>query len=69
VSSLEQIFSRNYVKIIPRVDLDSIIAASLLLHNLAERGVEVVVNFDLKNVLEGGDGRGLTIEFTPAEKR
>jgi single-stranded-DNA-specific exonuclease len=65
VSSLEQIFSGNYVKIIPRVDLDSIIAASLLLHSLAERGVEVVVNFDLKNALEGGKEEILLLNLSP----
>ncbi|WP_440060188.1 hypothetical protein ACSU1N_03330 [Thermogladius sp. 4427co] len=47
-----QIASKGFVRIVPRLDIDSIFAASILFHNLAKRNVGVVLNLDLSVLLE-----------------
>ncbi len=52
MSSIEQVFSKSFIRVVPRIDIDSILAASIMLHNLPERGVDVAISFDTTSVLE-----------------
>jgi len=50
-------YAREYgvVRIIPKIDIDSLIAAGLLWKNLEEHNISATINFDLKLVVEETD--------------
>ena len=50
-------YAREYgaIRIIPKIDIDSLIAAGLLWKNLEEHNISATINFDLKLVVEETD--------------
>ncbi|MCD6301428.1 MAG: hypothetical protein J7L82_05090 [Staphylothermus sp.] len=47
-------YAKEYgvVRIVPKIDIDSLIAAGLLWKNLEEHNISATINFDLKLVVE-----------------
>ncbi|ADI32710.1 hypothetical protein [Staphylothermus hellenicus] len=52
---LKTINNYGYVRIVPRIDLDSLIASSILFKNLNEHRVKTSINYDPKTILDQKD--------------
>lgn len=52
---LKRINEYGYVRIVPRIDLDSLVASSILFENLNEHRIKTSINYDPKAILDQKD--------------
>lgn len=69
VSTINEARNRGFVRLIPSTDLDSLIAAGILLKTLLDQGVDVTLSFDTKNIVEQQDDYTVLIGLLPVPRR
>lgn len=66
---LKTINEYGYVRIVPKIDLDSLIASSILFENLNEHRIRTSINYDPKVILEQNDEPTLLINLPKITER